>query len=137
MLLVDTNIWLVAADRRSDRHEEITRLLASEADWVSPTPVVAETAWLILARLGTESHQRFLRLVTERRLRPIELTEPDWQRCLDLVTTYADLRLDLADASLVAVAERLRQTTIATLNHRDFRVVRPAHCDAFDLVPSV
>ena len=137
MLLVDTNIWLVAADRRSDRHGQITRLLASDVDWASPTPVVAESAWLILARLGTESHQRFLRLVTEDRLKPIELTEIDWQRCLDLVTTYSDLRLDLADAALVAIAERLGETTIATLNHRDFRVVRPAHCEAFDLVPSV
>lgn len=136
MLLVDTNIWLVAADRRSDRHDEITALLSVQDGLASPTPVIAETAWLILARLGSEAHQAFLRLVTETRLQPIELTELDWQRCLDLVTTYADLRLDLADASLVAIAERLGQTTIATLNHRDFRVVRPSHCEAFELVPS-
>ena len=134
MLLVDTNIWLIAADRRSDRHDEITALLAGH-DWASPTPVIAETAWLILDRLGTSPHQRFLRLITAGQLEPIELTDTDWRRCVELVDTYADLRLDLADASLVAVAERLAQTTIATLNHRDFRVVRPAHCDAFELVP--
>lgn len=50
-------------------------------------------------------------------------------------STSADLPLDLIDASLVAVAERLGLTTIATLDHRDFRVVRPTHCDAFELVP--
>ncbi|MGQ0520504.1 MAG: PIN domain-containing protein [Actinomycetota bacterium] len=134
MLLVDTNIWLVAADHGSARRDEITSLLAGH-DWASPTPVIAETAWLILDRLGTGAHQRFLRLVTTGQLDPIELTDTDWQRCLNLVETYADLALDLADAALVAVAERLDQTTIATLNHRDFRVVRPAHCDAFHLVP--
>jgi predicted nucleic acid-binding protein len=136
VLLVDTNIWIVAADRRSRRRADVAALLDTEEGLASPTPVIAETAWLILERLGTESHQRFLQLVTEERLRPIELTEGDWARCLELVTTYADLRLDLADASLVAIAERLGQTRIATLNHRDFRVVRPAHCDSFELVPS-
>jgi hypothetical protein len=36
---------------------------------------------------------------------------------------------------MIAIAERLGLTRIATLNHRDFRVVRPSHCDAFELVP--
>ncbi|MGH9116629.1 MAG: hypothetical protein ACRD0A_01745 [Acidimicrobiales bacterium] len=43
MLLVDTNIWLVAADGRSGRHDETTTLLTGQ-DWASPTPVIAETA---------------------------------------------------------------------------------------------
>lgn len=126
---------MIAADRRSVRHPEITAFLDGHDDWASPTPVIAETAWLILDRLGPGPHQRFLRLVTTGELEPIELTTADWARGVELVETYADLRLDLADAALVAIAERLELTTIATLNHRDFRVVRPAHCDAFELVP--
>lgn len=39
------------------------------------------------------------------------------------------------DARIVAIAERLNVTTIATMNHRDFTVVRPAHCEAFELIP--
>jgi uncharacterized protein len=39
------------------------------------------------------------------------------------------------DASVITIAERLGVTTIATLNHRDFTVVRPRHVDAFELVP--
>jgi uncharacterized protein len=45
------------------------------------------------------------------------------------------LSLDLIDAATIAVAERLGLTTIATLDHRDFRTVRPAHVDAFNLIP--
>ena len=90
-------------------------------EWAAPTPVIAESAWLILERLGTGPHQRFLQLVTTGQLEAIDLTDEDWRRCVTLTETYADLRLDLADASLVAVAERLGQTAIATLNHRDFR----------------
>ena len=65
----------------------------------------------------------------------MDLTLADWERCIELIDTYADLGLGLVDGSVVAVAERLGINTIATLNHRDFTVVRPAHCDVFDLIP--
>ena len=50
-----------------------------------------------------------------------------------LVDRYLDL--GFVDASVVAVAERLDIDTVATINHRDFRVVRPEHATAFTLVP--
>lgn len=65
----------------------------------------------------------------------IERPSADWARCTNLITTYDDLRLGLVDASVMAVAERLGVTTIATLNHRNFAVVGPARCDALDLIP--
>jgi uncharacterized protein len=65
----------------------------------------------------------------------IELTQTDWLRSAQLIEIYADLGLGLVDASIVAVAERLKLTEIATMNHRDFAVVRPVHCDAFELLP--
>ncbi len=49
---------------------------------------------------------------------------------------YADLDLGTVDAAVIAIAERLNVTTLATINPRDFRVVRPAHCDTFELVPT-
>ncbi|MHB8450517.1 MAG: hypothetical protein ACYDAQ_08745 [Mycobacteriales bacterium] len=51
------------------------------------------------------------------------------------MTGYASLPLDGTDASLIAVAERLRVPRLATLNTRDFHVVRPRHIDAFTLFP--
>ena len=40
------------------------------------------------------------------------------------------------DASLIAIAERLGVTRVATLDRAQFTVVKPAHCDAFELVSS-
>lgn len=85
--------------------------------------------------LGSASEAAFLRLITGEHLRVINLTLSDWGRCIDLIDTYADLGLGLVDASVIAAAERLGVTAIATLNHRDFAVVRPAHCAAFELIP--
>ncbi len=43
----------------------------------------------------------------------------------ELVRTYADLPLGAVDASVLAVAERLRLTDVATLDRRHLTIVRP------------
>jgi len=61
VLLVDTNIWLEAADRSAAGHEECTALLYQHAgDLAAPVPVIAETAWLLLDRGGPEAQSRFV-----------------------------------------------------------------------------
>lgn len=54
----------------------------------------------------------------------------------ELVAQDADLPLGTTDASVVAIAERLVVTEIATLGRRHFSVVRPRHVSAFTLLPS-
>lgn len=61
--------------------------------------------------------------------------DDDLDRIASLIERYSDLPLGSADASVVAVAERLRITEVLTLDVRDFSVVRPAHIAAFTLVP--
>ncbi len=100
-----------------------------------PAPVVPETAWLIEGRLGPPAEIAFLALITSGELQVVDLALADYQRCVELIGTYADLGMGLVDASVVTVAENLRAVTIATLNHRDFTVARPAHTEAFELVP--
>jgi len=56
----------------------------------------------------------------------VELTRHDAQRTGELMETYGTLPMDLADASFVAVAERLKLSKIFTLHHH-FRVYRPRH----------
>jgi predicted nucleic acid-binding protein len=52
-----------------------------------------------------------------------------------LIDTYADLKLGTVDAAVIATAEHLNATTVATLDHRHFTVVRPTHITAFTLLP--
>ena len=66
----------------------------------------------------------------------IEQVQPqDWARVDELLSQYADARLDLVDATLVAAAERLNIETILTLDQRDFRMIRPKHVDYFSILP--
>jgi uncharacterized protein len=53
----------------------------------------------------------------------------------ELVDTYGGLPLGTTDASVVAVAERLKLTDVATLDRRHFTVVRPSHVNSLTLLP--
>lgn len=136
MLPLDTNVIVAAADSDEPRHAACAELLRRRRrDLVIPTPVVVESCWFIEDRLGPGAEAKFLRSVISGDLRRVDLTDADWERALDLVEAYADLGLGLVDASVVAIAERAGASTIATLNHRDFTVVRPRHVGAFELLP--
>lgn len=127
---------MAAADDVDPDHQRCRAIVESHpGPLVTTALVVAEAGWLIDRQLGPVAEAGFYRSIVAGDL-TIETLEPgDWARVAELVDRYADLGLGGVDASLVAIAERLAVTTIATLDRRHFTVVRPAHCDAFELVP--
>jgi uncharacterized protein len=117
-------------------HEASLELLQSHpGPLVVPQLVVTEVAYLLETRIGWVSEVQFLGDLAEGNLITEPVVAADWIRIAQLVARYHDLPLGTVDASVVAVAERLGMTTIATLDRRHFSVVRPLHTKAFDLVP--
>lgn len=136
MLIVDTGVLVAAADRTDPHHESCVQLLGAEPQpLVTTAMVIAESAYLLDRELGPHVEALLYRSIIDGQLRVESLTDADWRRVHDLVIAYAGLRLGGTDAGLVALAERHSEQRIATLNHRDFSVVRPAHINAFFLVP--
>jgi predicted nucleic acid-binding protein len=135
-ILVDTGVFLAAADADDDDHERCSRLLRDRrGELTVPAPVIPETAWQIERNLGPASEAGFLRLITSGEIRVVDLTIADYGRCAELIETYADMGLGLVDASVVTVAENLAVRTVASLNRRDFTVIRPRHVEAFEIIP--
>jgi hypothetical protein len=100
-----------------------------------PQLVLVEAGYFVHKLLGPVAEADFLRELVRG---PLDLQPPgrdDLIRMAELIETYADLGLGTVDASVIATAERLGVSTIATLDHRHFTVVRPSHVPAFDLVP--
>ena len=77
----------------------------------------------------------FLRSVRDDVFTLVSISSADLDRMAELVEAYSSLPLGAADASVIAVAERLKLTEVATLDRRHFTVVRPGHVDAFTLLP--
>ena len=61
------------------------------------------------------------------------LTTDDGVRIRELVDRYRDLPLGGTDASIVAIAERLRARRLAPVDRPPSPVVRPTHVEAFEL----
>jgi hypothetical protein len=66
----------------------------------------------------------------------LPLKNNDLARMRELMRKYKDLPMDLADAALVAAAERDKIRRIFTLDRRDFDVYRPAKLGRFVILPS-
>jgi uncharacterized protein len=124
----------VDADDR--HHAECLQLLEEHpGPLLVPVLVVTEVAYLVESRLGSDAEVRFLGDLAAGNLLAEPVSAGDWLRIAELVVLYEDLPLGTVDASVVAAAERLNLSQVATLDRRHFSVVRPAHAAAFDLLP--
>ncbi len=120
-LLLDTGPLVAAVDRSDKHHARCVALLESaEGPLLIPTTVIVEVCWLLEERPDIEA--AFLTSVATGEFQHVTITA-------------ADLPLGAVDASVIAVAERLRLTDVATLDRRHFTVVRPKHTAALNLLP--
>ncbi len=134
-LVVDTSVVYGALDRLDPTHAACASTLSFGVTVVMPAPVLIEVDWLARSRGRRGAAATLLAAVLDGSTLVANLDETDYARVADLVERYDDLPLSLVDASVIAIAERLEQDTIATLDRRHFSVVRPIHIDAFALVP--
>ncbi len=136
MIVCDTGPLYAAADSSDAHHDECSDLLNGlPRPLVVPISVVVETSYLIEHRLGPAAEARFLAQLAGGDFQVEQLSPDDLRRAAVLVDQYADLPLGAVDASVVAVAERLGATEIATLDRRHFSIVRAAHVGALRLLP--
>jgi predicted nucleic acid-binding protein len=135
-LILDTGPLLAALDAADPDHARCAPLLGdSREDLVVPLLVLAELDHWCHERLGAHVWLAFLEDLLEGAYRVEQPSPADLRRCHELQSTYDTLALGVVDASVIALAERLGETRIATLDNRHFSAVRPAHTDGFDLVP--
>lgn len=137
ILIADTGPVVAALNADDRSHKACAELLNRyRGPIVLPAPVVTEIAFLLQSRLGTEGEACFLDALARGELAVEDLTTQDYRRMAALVRQYAGFPLGTADAAVIAVAERLRSTHIATIDMRHFRAVVPQHCPAFTLLPA-
>ena len=139
MIVCDTGPLVAAAIGNDlDNHactDLFTGLHLAERPILVPGPVVAEAGYLLARSGGARVEAGFLRSFAEGSLIHVDLKPGDFARMAELVEAYADFPLGTTDAAVIAVAERLNLTEIATLDHRHIRAVRPPHLPAITIHP--
>lgn len=135
-LVLDTGPILALLDAGDPAHARSVAMVDRvREDLVVPACVLVEVDYWIHELLGPETWDVLVEDIASGAYRLEPLTVEDLLRCAELERQYADLDLGLVDASVVALCERLREPKVATLDRRDFSVVRPRHCDALRLLP--
>ncbi|MHB8312020.1 MAG: type II toxin-antitoxin system VapC family toxin [Candidatus Dormibacteria bacterium] len=135
-MLVDAGPLYAYVDADDRHHAACLDLLQTHpGPLLVPELVVTEVVYLIASRLGTDPEVRFLGDLASGVLSVEPVHPADWLRIAELVSKYRSLPLGTVDASVIATAERLGITTVATLDRRHFGVVRPDHTSSFTILP--
>ncbi len=135
-ILVDTGILYAMADMDDAWHGAIKRFLQKSTETlIVPITVLPEICYLLNTHLGQASEKKLIESIIRGELRVESLTIEDFRRSIHLLETYSDINIGFVDASLVAIAERLKIQRILTTDRKHFSIIRPRHFHSFNLLP--
>lgn len=125
MILADTGFFLALANTQ-DRYHLAARALQKKykEPLVTTWPVMTEACHLILYHLGVDSLLKFIKAISNGACQVRETSEHSLSQIHLLMKKFADLPMDLADASLVLLAGELDEGRIFSTDQRDFKVYR-------------
>lgn len=107
MIIVDTGVWVGLADRRDQYHAVCRKFFRHNREPLITTyPVLVETIHLLFRRVGVPMTLTWLETVQTQGVQVFALQADHLLRMTKLMRQYADLPMDLADASLVLLAEQ-------------------------------
>jgi len=134
MVLVDAGP-LIALIHADDQHHR--RCVATFQQLTEPLgtvwPVLTEAMYLL--SFSWKAQEALWEMFDRDAITLLPLAGEEMSRMRELMKKYRDLPMDLADAALVAVAEREKIRRVFTLDCRDFEVYRPAKLGRFILLP--
>jgi len=133
-VLADTGVLYALADRDDAWHARTRAYLKkSRPALIVPVTVVPEVTYLLRARLGRAAEGAFVKSLAAGEMALEDITGEDLARAVALMSAYPEI--GFVDASVVALAERLRVRQIATTDRRHFAAIRPQHAPSFELLP--
>ena len=136
-IICDTSGVFAIYDHHDRWHEAAEEFVASQSDeLLLPVILLAEIDYLITDRLGQAAALDFLESVRIGAFQLLPLSEISLGRCMELLNEYADLKIGLSDASVVAAAEERRIFRLFTTDERHFRAIRPRGSEHFTLLPA-
>lgn len=135
-LIADSNFVYALYNSGDTRHRDAMIFVSRITEvMLVPDVVLPEVCYLITRDMGHKGIQQFLEYFAklDTSLEPIEMG--DLNRARDILISYNDAEFDIVDCCMMAMAERLNITRIATFDRRDFSIFQPIHCEYFELLP--
>jgi len=125
MILVDTGAWLALADRGDAYHVRSREFFRRNREPLMTTwPVLVECVHLMFGRIGVTKTLAWMETLETQGVGVFVMGADHLPRLNILMRQYADLPMDLADASLVLLAEECGEGRIVSTDERDFHAYR-------------
>jgi len=135
-LIIDTGILYALADRKDNWHAAAARFMSDfRGRLFVPSTVVPEACYLLNTYLGQDAEMGLIQSLINREMVLEQSTTQDLVRIAELLKKYHDSNIGFVDASVVALAERLKICGILTTDRRHFETIKPQHCKEFKLLP--
>jgi len=134
MVIIDAGPLVALFDRSEPLHKSCKEALSKlRPPLITTWPVLTEAFYLLN---GWETGQSELwNFIISGGVRIDDVPEERYSRMRELMEKYADKPMDLADASVVVMAEMHKAKTIFTLDRGDFAIYRPKHTLHFRIIP--
>ncbi len=135
-VVLDTSFLFALTDLTDLNHDRVLAVVQSiNEPLLLPSFVLPEVCYLIASSLGHQAMRKFIANLVVSGVQIESMMATDLERVGQILEQYADSQLDFVDAVIVAISERLRITRVLTLDRRDFSIMRPIHCDYFEILP--
>ncbi|MGA1134476.1 MAG: type II toxin-antitoxin system VapC family toxin [Prochlorotrichaceae cyanobacterium] len=132
MIIADTGFWVALIDSKDGYHQKAQQALKNYNEPLITTwPVMTETCYLLLRNKGATVASNFILNFNQGLFCVYELKQSHGERIGQLMQQYANLPMDLADASLVILAEYLGHGRIFSVDQRDFNTYRWKNTNPF------
>lgn len=133
--LLDTGPIVATLDPRDQWHDACTGLVARYAHRCVTSEAVVTEACYLAGRRG-RSGAVAIDFLLDLGVPVLSVETGGLRTCARLMDRYANVPMDFADATLVAMGEALGMTRIATLDARGFRTYRTTDGKAFAILPA-
>lgn len=135
-IIVDTSFVFALYNSDDANHVEAQSFASAYRETVVVTDVILpELGFLFQRDLGYAGLIQFLDQFRNMGWRMECLLRSDLSRVFQIAKQYETAEFDIVDCCLIALAERLQITSVATFDRRDFYIVRPSHTDYFEILP--
>jgi len=136
-LIVDSGALYATLDRDDQDHAACLHLLSGTREQiVIPAPVLVEVDYWIGQRLSPVVLIKLLADTESGLLKIEDLIPQDYRRVSEICAQYSDSYIGFVDVAVLAIVERLNEPKLATIDHRHFRMLRPRHVAALELLPA-
>ncbi len=121
--LLDTEPWVALLDKSETKHLDCVKWFKTYSGVLFSTEAVL-TEVLYLLSFSIQAQAAALDFVLKSAVELVPSNKESLRACQSLMEKYADLPMDFADATLIALAQETGIRDVVTFDKKDFSIYR-------------